>query len=211
MKLPNDYLGDGLYVDDEHGAQLRLHTMRDMEHEVFLDRETLQALVNFAVKHGYPLVLPEPAEPEDSLIFKMTESAVMNLAWLRNKAKEYEPIYNLLTDRLKERFDPCGSYFDLNHLSREEVLEAMQCLKAGKWEKSASSMEGCLDYKAEVLGVSVRLWGAAPPGSCRMVEVLEEVPALPATTRKVRKLICGDATDEAAGVVPAKSDSDISF
>lgn len=119
------------------------------------------------------------------------------------------PIYEKLSERLKKRFAGLGYYFDLDKCSREEVLEAMELLKAGKWKKSNSSAEGCLDYSAEINGVTVRLWGAAPPGSCRMVELIEEVPAQPATTRVVRKLICSG--DEAPAAVEATNDDSIPF
>lgn len=84
-----------------------------------------------------------------------------------------------------------GGQLDFDHLTREEVLQTIAALDAGRWEKSKNiSEELALDYKSEVDGVTVRLWAAAPPGTCRVVEEEVEIPATPARTIIQRKLVC---------------------
>ena len=81
-----------------------------------------------------------------------------------------------------------SDYLDFNQLSREESLTVMKALKAGDWTKSANGYDSAtIDYNTEINGMKVRLWAAAPPDSCRVIEVEEEVPA---TKIVRRKLIC---------------------
>jgi hypothetical protein len=81
-----------------------------------------------------------------------------------------------------------NDYLDFNGLTREESVTVMLALNAGKWTKSANVCSpDTIDYNAEIDGMKVRLWAAAPPDSCRVIEVEEEVPA---TKIVRRKLIC---------------------
>lgn len=78
--------------------------------------------------------------------------------------------------------------------SRETVTRIMQALGAGSWDKELCGDDGKVNYITKGFHpiVKVRLWNAPPPASCRIVEEVVEVPAQPATTRKVRKLVCVD-------------------
>lgn len=83
------------------------------------------------------------------------------------------------------------SQIDFNSLTREESIAVMLALGAGQWEKSVNACSpDTIDYTGEVDGVTVRLWAAAPPDSCRVIEVTEELPATKITRRK---LICSDS------------------
>lgn len=82
------------------------------------------------------------------------------------------------------------AWLDFDNLSREEAVEIMLVLNAGTWTKQLNySSEALIDYEAVVDGVRVRLWAAAPPDSCRVIEVEEVIPA---TTMIRRKLVCSE-------------------
>lgn len=77
---------------------------------------------------------------------------------------------------------------DLDNLTRDEVETVLARLNAGKWTKTINGgYQDKIDYHGTVDGVPIRLWAAAPPGTCRVVEYEEEIPA-----QKVikRKLVC---------------------
>lgn len=77
---------------------------------------------------------------------------------------------------------------DFDHLTREEAVAVMSSVQAGEWRKAQNDhFEASIDYTAVIEGVTVRLWAAAPPGTCRVVETTEEIPARTITHRK---LIC---------------------
>ena len=82
-----------------------------------------------------------------------------------------------------ERFSLCGEELDIDDPPREEVVGVMETLKAGTWEKEYSGEY--LSYRATVDGVRIRLWNAALPPSCRLVEVEVEVPAHVETRHKI--------------------------
>ncbi len=80
---------------------------------------------------------------------------------------------------------------DIDHLTREEVIIAMRTLSGGKWTKTVNQHEAkALDYTTVMNGITIRLWAAAPPETCRVVEVEEIIPAQPERRTIVRKLIC---------------------
>ena len=93
-----------------------------------------------------------------------------------------------LPEHIAEKCCIYSDYLDFNSLSREESIAVISTLKAGKWTKSVNQCwPEMIDYNTEIDGVKVRLWAAAPPDSCRVIEVEEEVPA---TKIVRRKLIC---------------------
>lgn len=80
---------------------------------------------------------------------------------------------------------------DLDYLTREEALLAIDCLEAGKWTKSANNgVEGTLDYETHIDGIRVRLWAAGPPESCRVVDEIQIIPAVPEQRVVRKRLIC---------------------
>ena len=97
-------------------------------------------------------------------------------------------VINSLPEDIAAKCCIYNDYLDFNQLSRQESLTVMKTLNAGKWAKSANGWDtATIDYTAEIDGMKVRLWAAAPPDSCRVIEVEEEVPA---TKIVRRKLIC---------------------
>jgi hypothetical protein len=198
------YLGDGAYADLQPDA-IRLYAEREFNtHEVFLERDHLQALINFACANGYALSLPPvtvTGDDAERLTGGMKRYYQNEIRARDEFAAKCVPIMALLPGEVKERASivsaSSGGYLDLDNLNREEVSAVMHALSAGRWERQPSSTEGCIDYTATVQGVKVRLYAAAPPNSCRMVEVEEVIPAQPERIVKKRKLMCGDSHTEA--------------
>ena len=87
---------------------------------------------------------------------------------------------------------------DFDRLSHPEIIRVIQAFP-GTWEKtpSAESSGTRIDYKTEFSGMKLRCWAGEPPPSCKIVEETVEVPAQPATTRTVRKLVCSEAVSHA--------------
>lgn len=204
QSIQSTYLGDGAYADAVDGA-IRVYAERDyfVTHEVFLEIEHLQALLNFACQQGYFLKLPVVHVTGDAerLTAGMKRYYENEIRARDEFAVKCIPIMALLPEELKERASLVsasnGGYLDLDNLNREEVSTVMHILSAGRWERQPSSTEGCIDYTATVQGVKVRLYAAAPPNSCRMIEVEEVIPAQPEQRVKRRKLVCGDGATEA--------------
>lgn len=100
-----------------------------------------------------------------------------------------------IIDKLPDAIaDKCHVYMgqlDIDTLTREESLQVIGALHAGKWSKTVnSSMTEKMDYETTINGVKVRLWAAGPPDSCRIVEVEEVIPA---TKIVHRRLVCTEA------------------
>jgi len=134
-----------------------------------------------------PEVAPAPEKPQSMVARKLAEAKeryTRELGMLMRMAD----VINSLPEHIAEKCCIYNNYLDFNQLSREESLTVMKTLSAGKWTKSPNGYDSAtIDYNAEIDGMKVRLWAAAPPDSCRVIEVEEEVPA---TKIVRRKLIC---------------------
>lgn len=117
-------------------------------------------------------------------LLKATRDSIAARIALVEKA---ESVLLRLPANLIEKAMVTSETIDLDRLTHDEVAEAMKYLGAGRWEKKLSGIDGCIDYTGTVDGQGVRLWAAAPPDTCRIIETEEVVPA---TTRIVRKLVC---------------------
>ena len=79
---------------------------------------------------------------------------------------------------------------DLNNLTRSESLSVISAMNAGRWIKSVNpSFSELIDYETTIDGVKVRLWCAAPPDSCRIIEFEEILQAMVVVRRK---LVCSE-------------------
>lgn len=82
-----------------------------------------------------------------------------------------------------------ANFIDLDNLTREQVVEALK-LFPGKYSKTVS--QDRMDYERDLgNGIVLRFFNAALPPGCKLVEKDVEVPAQPATTRKVYEIQCG--------------------
>lgn len=82
----------------------------------------------------------------------------------------------------------CYRTLDFDNLTRDEVETVLGC-HLGKWSKTPN--QDCMDYSTKTAdGLHIRLWMAAPPDSCRVIEYQEVRPAQPETIVIRRKLLC---------------------
>lgn len=124
--------------------------------------------------------------------------AVRQMDWKRNSLLEQLAnldVAILLAGKLPaEIIAKCSAYdggLDIDHLTRDQVVIVMRTLNGGKWTETVNGQEArALDYTTELNGIRIRLWAAAPPETCQVVEVEEIIPAQPEQRRIVRKLIC---------------------
>ena len=122
----------------------------------------------------------------DKRLAEAKESHAREIELLRRMAS----IIDQLPDSIADKASLYGEQLDIDHLSRNEAVEAMRILHAGKWDKTINSgLPDMIDYEATIDGVTVRLWAAGPPDSCRVIETEEIIPAM---TVKVRRLVCSD-------------------
>lgn len=141
-----------------------------------------------------PPILEAPAVDTPTPPLRMSERKLREVLARHQAELQILAAVAVVMDKLPEdiaqRSDVYNGALDLNQLSREQTVRALAALAAGKWTKKINTlMPECIDYEGEVDGVRVRLWGAAPPESCRVIEFEEVVPA---TTVKRRRLVCSE-------------------
>jgi len=89
---------------------------------------------------------------------------------------------------------------DFDRPTREQTLEIIRGLAAGKWVKSVNYDGDKLNYVNDTMfaGLSLRIWASPPPPSCRIIEIEEDVPEqiVAAHKKKVRKLVCSEVGHE---------------
>src|SRR5580692_5573396 len=135
-------------------------------------------------------------DKQNELIRQNIATESQKIAWLESRR-------DLLTTL------PDGLVFgenrlDFDRLDHGKVIEVVKAL-GGEWKKKPTDgVDARIDYEAEIDGMTVRCWAGEPPPSCRIVEVDEEVPAEPATVRKVKKLVCKEP-DPPESTAPAES------
>lgn len=78
---------------------------------------------------------------------------------------------------------------DFDHLSHADIIKVIQAIP-GKWDKEPCSQGATINYSTKRNGLNFRCWAGEPPPNCKIIEVLETVPAQPETVRTVRKLQC---------------------
>lgn len=186
------YLGDGVYATDEANPghvtlSTGTHELNNADNIIHLDQQVRDALGVFFTKSAYtPL------------------------------KKEKDAIVASLPDHIKSK---CSDYhatqLDIDNLSREEVIECMHALKVGRWTREESGVEGCVDYKSTIGRITIRLYAAGPPDSCRLVE---EEYTIPASTGVRKRLICSkpstivdDSATPVSEVIEGKTNDSIPF
>lgn len=79
---------------------------------------------------------------------------------------------------------------DFDNLEHKDVVKVIRAF-GGKWKKTPAS-DNTINYEGEFAGVKIRCYAGQPPPSCKIIEVEEHVPEqiIPASVRKVRKMVC---------------------
>ncbi len=179
------YLGDAVYASDElNPGHITLttgsHVPENADNIIHLEPRVLGALSNFL------------AEVKQA-----------------DKLKRANLIVSKIPDDLKHAVEIYSdTQIDINNLSHADALRVMKALNAGRWERSESGYEGYLDYTAKLDGWTVRLWAAGPPDSCRVVEEEYEIPAVPASVGKRKRVICNKGSNTQAGDEMSQEEKD---
>lgn len=112
------------------------------------------------------------------------------IRWLRKHRKALEPLPNCCLS---------GGQLDFDQLDHAQAIRVIRAI-GGKWHKKANcTNKASVDYEQTAPSESgfnqFRLWQAAPPASCKIVEIEEEIPerVIPAQKVKVRKMVCPGA------------------
>lgn len=86
----------------------------------------------------------------------------------------------------------CGG-IDFDNLPHDKIVQVIQAFP-GTWSKEPNGpMSDRIDYQTVFSGTRLRCWAGEPPPNCKIVEELVNVPAQPATTKVVRKLVCSQS------------------
>lgn len=89
----------------------------------------------------------------------------------------------------------CGYGLDFDNLSREQVKFVISTLRCGRWDKSPNYSGKDIDYVCPQDGFNVRLYAAAPPSTCQLIEEEYEEPPQPARIKKRYKLVCSGSPE----------------
>lgn len=119
---------------------------------------------------------------------------------IQKRITEIEALKNLLKTIPEDGFEIekshlsfSGNMIDINGPSRKDVEKTLMFLRAGKWEKEKHYDGEKIDYTSinEIVpGFRLRMWGADPPGTCRVIEEEVEIPAQPARIEKRKRIVC---------------------
>lgn len=122
---------------------------------------------------------------------KELEDEIVNIQKKLTALAEIEPKMQGYEKDFSIGFGNYPASIDFDYPGREQVIELIQHFKAGKWDKQLSNSEGKIDYiNKTMVSLPVRIYGAEPPPSCKIVEEVYDIPARPATTGVRRKVVC---------------------
>lgn len=100
----------------------------------------------------------------------------------------FEEIMMRLPDGIIQLCGVSDEWLQISNPSREQVETILGILNAGRWEKIVCPNDATkIDYKGTVDNVTVVIYAATPPPSCRIIEREENVPA---HKKIVRELVC---------------------
>jgi len=82
-----------------------------------------------------------------------------------------------------------GDGIDFDNLTHPQTINVIKAF-GGDWEKTPSGSEAKIDYERQVNGKRIRVWGGEPPPNCKLVDVIETIPAQPERVVTRKKLVC---------------------
>jgi hypothetical protein len=116
-----------------------------------------------------------------------------NLETLQQLIQKVESDTILLTIPHPYSWASYNQSIDFDYPDREATLAIIKAF-GGKWDKVVNGDK--VNYSTTTSnGLRIRIYGGTPPPSCKIIEVEEYVPAVPATTRTVRILQCVEPVD----------------
>lgn len=127
-----------------------------------------------------------PAEVRAQEYIETCEKRRLKLKRLMEMQGPMERIVAKLPDGIMVSLS--DEWVQISSPTREQVLEVLKALNAGKWDKTICHANGeKLDYETTIEGIKVIMFYSEPPTSCRIE--IEEVD-VPAHKETHRKLVC---------------------
>lgn len=81
-----------------------------------------------------------------------------------------------------------GNFIDFNNLPHDKVIEVIKNI-GGKWSKTPAD-SATVHYETEKNGLKIRCYRGEPPPNCKVVDVIETIPAQPERIVTTKKLVC---------------------
>lgn len=131
--------------------------------------------------------VPVPPSPVDEAI-KTCEATILGM----RKKIEWFNMHRKLLETIPNWSTFGDNFVDFEQLNHKQVIEVIRHI-GGKWSKEVCGEDRITysNYKADN-DMVVRCYKGEPPPSCKIIEVEEHVPSkvIPASVRKVKKLVC---------------------
>lgn len=83
-----------------------------------------------------------------------------------------------------------GTSIDIDNTDRAITTALISYLKAGIWTKEPAYNATINYVNTTLLNIPIRIYGAEPPPSCKIVEEDVEIPAQPARIEKRKRVVC---------------------
>ena len=112
---------------------------------------------------------------------------------VKEKIKELEEQLASLTlapglDKINIKASFFGHQIDFDNLKHDDVIKVIEAV-GGNWNKIPGD-DANVHYSTTINGISYRCYNGEPPPNCKIVEVLETIPAQPERVVTRRKLVC---------------------
>lgn len=128
--------------------------------------------------------IAEHTAPADSILAEQRASILRDLELLDRCVKI---VHGLPMEIIRKAQITCSDLV-FYHCEREDVKTILSTLSAGRWEKQVNTtFHDKINYTATIDGITIQLFAASPPESCRIIEEEVEVPATKAIKRT---LVC---------------------
>jgi hypothetical protein len=82
-----------------------------------------------------------------------------------------------------------GDGIDFDNMTHSETIGVIKAF-GGDWEKKPNANGTSIDYERDWEGRTLRVWAGQPPPNCKLVDVIETVPAQPEHTVTRKRLVC---------------------
>ena len=124
-----------------------------------------------------------------------------SIRWLRRNRQKL--------DQVPDSAYFSNGYLDIDHPEHSTTIKLIKAI-GGKFKKEPGHVPNSISYTGELDGVQVRAWSGKPPPSCRIIEVEEYVPevTIPASVRKVKKMVCHPEFPAVLAMAAAKAQPD---
>jgi len=177
-----------IHADDEESARERMMELRgDKWSMCYASRDSF-GIEKYNLREVTEFEIDTREQRKEAAIEQVVAAARANL---ERRLASLDKLKELMRKLPADIIPKCTEYdcqLDINNLTRAESVVVLASMQAGKWKKEANSAyDGALNYDGEVDGAKVRLWAAAAPETCHVVEYEEVIPEQRVIRRK---LVC---------------------